>query len=55
MTEPKRRGYPPLDEPSKSATINITLSDLAYLKSIHPKLSRAIRQLIAERKATNNG
>ena len=40
-------GRKPLSEPTTRATITILESDLAYLKTLNPETSKAIRLLIA--------
>ena len=53
MSEPRKPGQPRLPEPVVRATVTLTKSDHAFLLSLHPKLSKAIRKLIATQRAAS--
>ena len=51
----KRPGAPRITpEGSRRLTISISLEDLAELLTINPQPSKAIRQIMKERKGTNH-
>lgn len=56
MTVKRTRGHPQIDKegPAIPKGISITPSDLADLLAINPNLSKALRQVMKERKDKGN-
>jgi hypothetical protein len=57
MTEPKKLGRPRVgtdDDPLVTTSVTIRKSDLDYLTSINRNISKAVRQIVKERKETNH-